>query len=54
MGAYVLSIVDENIPITDQEAKVNDEVKDQMGVMDKVMDSLHKNFTWDLVKLQKG
>ncbi|KAE8654946.1 hypothetical protein F3Y22_tig00117034pilonHSYRG00285 [Hibiscus syriacus] len=54
MVAYSLPVVDDDIPITYQEAIQSLESDKWKSVMDEEMQSLQKNNTWKLAQLPKG
>ncbi|KAG8479822.1 hypothetical protein CXB51_029312 [Gossypium anomalum] len=54
MVAYALPIVDDDIPVTYQEAMQSLESDKWKSAMDEEMQSLRKNNTWELAQLPKG
>ncbi|KAG8479441.1 hypothetical protein CXB51_029725 [Gossypium anomalum] len=54
MVAYALPVVDDDIPVTYQEAMESLESDKWKSAMDEEMQSLRKNNTWELAQLPKG
>ncbi|KAL4271878.1 hypothetical protein GQ457_13G029750 [Hibiscus cannabinus] len=54
MVAYALPVVDDDIPVTYQEAMQSLESDKWKSAMDEEMQSLQKNNTWDLAHLPEG
>ena len=54
MVAYALPIADDDVPSTYTEARSNSDSVKWKQAMNEEMQSLHKNRTWELVRLPKG